>query len=334
MTTTATTATTPVTPTTPRPPLRRVLVANRGEIALRVFRACREMGIATVAIFTDLDEAAPHVRAADDAVRVSGYLDVDAVVAAAVASGATAVHPGYGFLSERAELARAVVEAGLVFVGPSAEVMEQMGRKDAAREVAVAAGVPVVPSEPRRGTPTPRLPGAGQGRGRRRGQGHAGRPRAGRVRRGGGRGPAARRCRPSATTPCSSSGTSSTAGTSRSRSWATPTATCVHLFERDCSTQRRHQKVLEEAPAPTLTAEVRALVTALGGGPGRARRLRQRRHRGVPARRRHRGGLLPGDEHPAAGRAPGHRGGHRARPGALQLRRRRRRAAAAHPGRS
>jgi acetyl-CoA/propionyl-CoA carboxylase biotin carboxyl carrier protein len=123
----------------------KVLIANRGEIALRVIRTCERLGIATVAVHTDVDATALHVRAAGEAVRVESYLDIDAVVAAAVDSGAQAVHPGYGFLSERAAFAEALEQAGIVLVGPSAKVMEQMGRKDAAREIAIAAGVPVVP---------------------------------------------------------------------------------------------------------------------------------------------------------------------------------------------
>ena len=137
--------------TTPvRRPIRTVLVANRGEIALRVIRACRETGRRSVAIYTDLDRAAPHVRAADDAIHVRSYLDIEAVVAAAQASNADAVHPGYGFLSERAAFAEALEEAEIRLVGPTAAVMDQMGRKDAAREIAVRAGVPVVPTGRRR----------------------------------------------------------------------------------------------------------------------------------------------------------------------------------------
>src|SRR5215212_8010776 len=133
--------------------IRTVLVANRGEIALRVFSTCRRLGIRTVAVFTDLDAAAPHVAAADEAVRVPSYLDVDALVAVALEAGVDAIHPGYGFLSERAPFARAVEAAGLRLVGPSAEVMDAMGRKDRAREIAVAAGVPVVPAYDARDDP-------------------------------------------------------------------------------------------------------------------------------------------------------------------------------------
>src|SRR5690606_18336446 len=117
-----------------------------GEIAVRVLRTAHRMGWRTVAIHTDLDAAAPHVQHAERAVRVDSYLDVDEVVAAAVGSGAGFVHPGYGFLSERAPFARALAAAGITLVGPSAEVMDSMGRKDAAREIAIASGVPVVPS--------------------------------------------------------------------------------------------------------------------------------------------------------------------------------------------
>ena len=157
-----------------------MLVANRGEIALRVFRTCARLGMRTIAIYTDVDAAAPHVVAADEAVRVSSYLDIDAVVAAAQATGADAIHPGYGFLSERAAFARAVEASGIRLVGPSAEVMEAMGRKDHAREIAVRAGVPVVPSyavaDDPAGFAYPVLVKAAAGRWR---QGHARRARAG-----------------------------------------------------------------------------------------------------------------------------------------------------------
>jgi 3-methylcrotonyl-CoA carboxylase alpha subunit/acetyl-CoA/propionyl-CoA carboxylase biotin carboxyl carrier protein len=246
-----------------------VLVANRGEIALRIIHACRARGLRSVAIHTDLDTIAPHVREADDAIRVESYLDIDAVVAAARTTGADAIHPGYGFLSERAAFAQAVEDAGLVLVGPSARVMEQMGRKDAAREIAVAAGVPVVPSaelsDPRSApadsapdkSAYPVLVKAAAG--------------------GGGKGMRIVR------DPADFDAAVASARREALSSFGDDTMLVekyvehgrhievqvladahghvVHLFERDCSTQRRHQKVLEEAPAPTITAEVRTLVT-------------------------------------------------------------------------
>src|SRR4051794_31706494 len=129
-----------------------LLVANRGEIAVRILRAARAAGLRTVAVYSDADRDAPHVREADVATRIGpapateSYLSIPALLAAAERTGAGAVHPGYGFLSERSAFARAVTEAGLIFVGPPADVMDAMGRKDRAREIAVKAGVPVVPA--------------------------------------------------------------------------------------------------------------------------------------------------------------------------------------------
>jgi len=131
--------------------LRKVLVANRGEIALRVIRACREMGIASVAVYSDADAHAVHVREADEAVHIGpspsseSYLKGDVIIAAAKQTGADAIHPGYGFLSEREWFARAVRDAGLIFVGPPAEAIAAMGSKTAARALATSAGVPIVP---------------------------------------------------------------------------------------------------------------------------------------------------------------------------------------------
>jgi acetyl-CoA/propionyl-CoA carboxylase, biotin carboxylase, biotin carboxyl carrier protein len=242
--------------------IRTVLVANRGEIALRVFRTCARLGITTVAIFTDLDVEAPHVKAADHALRVESYLDIGAVVAAAVEAGADAVHPGYGFLSERSEFARAVEDAGLRLVGPTADVMDRMGRKDHARAIAVAAGVPVVPSYDVGGDPAtfayPVLVKAAAG--------------------GGGKGMRIVRS--------ADDYAAAAAAAAREARGAFGDDTLliekyvesgrhlevqvlgdthgdvIHLFERDCSTQRRHQKVLEEAPGPTVDADLRQRLTS------------------------------------------------------------------------
>jgi acetyl-CoA/propionyl-CoA carboxylase biotin carboxyl carrier protein len=252
--------------------IRTVLVANRGEIALRVFRTCRRLEIRTVAIYTDVDAAAQHVRDADEAVRVSSYLDIDAVVTAAVTAGADAIHPGYGFLSERAAFARAVEDAGIRLVGPSADVMDAMGRKDHAREIATRAGVPVVPSYAVDDDPATfgfpvlvKAAAGGGGKGMRvvRSTGEYAEALA-----------AARREAASAfgddtmlVEKFVESGRHievQVLGDSRGE--------VIHLYERDCSTQGRHQKVLEEAPGPTVDAELRdrltsaavALATAVG----------------------------------------------------------------------
>ena len=133
------------------PPFTRILIANRGEIALRIIRACHELGIEAVAVYSDADRDALHVRAADVAVRIGAapaaesYLRGDAIVEAARHTGAQAIHPGYGFLAERASFARAVEDAGLIFVGPSSASIAALGDKLAARRVAQSAGVPVVP---------------------------------------------------------------------------------------------------------------------------------------------------------------------------------------------
>ena len=132
-------------------PFSTLLIANRGEIALRVIRAARETGLQTVAVYSDADARAPHVVAADAAVHIGparasdSYLSIPRLLDAARRAGADAVHPGYGFLSENAEFARACREAGLVFVGPAPEVIERLGSKNEARRVAEAADVPVVP---------------------------------------------------------------------------------------------------------------------------------------------------------------------------------------------
>src|SRR6059058_4984335 len=131
--------------------MKKILIANRGEIAVRVARTCREMGIRTVAIYSDADRAALHVRSCDEAVRVGppasreSYLMIENVIAAARKAGADAIHPGYGFLSENPRFARACAEAGLNFIGPPPAAMEEMGEKTRARRKVSEAGVPVVP---------------------------------------------------------------------------------------------------------------------------------------------------------------------------------------------
>ncbi|MGH3413897.1 MAG: acetyl/propionyl/methylcrotonyl-CoA carboxylase subunit alpha [Marmoricola sp.] len=243
-----------------------LLIANRGEIAMRVIRSARGMGLRTVAVYSDADRQAPHVRLADTAVRIGptpateSYLSIDAILAAARETGADAVHPGYGFLSERAGFARTVTDAGLVFVGPSAAVMEQMGRKDHARELAVAAGVPVVPS----GSPDDLRPGdfpvlvkaaaGGGGKGMRV------------VRTADELPEAVDAARREAASAFGDDTLLVERYVERGRHVEVQVlgdsqGTVVHLFERDCSTQRRHQKVIEEAPAPTISDTVRGLLT-------------------------------------------------------------------------
>ncbi len=240
----------------------RLLIANRGEIACRIIRSARALGVRTVAVHTDLDRSAPHVHAADEAVRIESYLDIAAVVEAARTAGAEAIHPGYGFLSERSAFARAVEDAGLTLVGPSATVMEQMGRKDAAREVAVRAGVAVVPSYDVEADPEDfdfpvlvKAAAGGGGKGMRI------------VRSAGEYADALAAARREAQSSFGDDTMIIEKYVESGRHIEVQVlgdhhGHVVHLFERDCSTQRRHQKVLEEAPAPTITDAQRDEVTS------------------------------------------------------------------------
>ena len=243
------------------PPITSVLVANRGEIARRVFRTARDMGMRCVAVFVDADADAPFVGDADEAARVAGYLDGDAVIAAALTTGAQAIHPGYGFLSENAGFARAVVDAGLVWVGPGPDVIESMGDKIAAKRVATDAGVPTLRSS--------EDPTAG---------GEVGYPLLVKASAGGG-GKGMRIVEAADALAESVAAAQREAQTgfgddrvfleryvARSRHVEIQIlgdrhGNVVHLGERECSIQRRHQKIIEESPSPIVDGAMR---TAMG----------------------------------------------------------------------
>jgi acetyl-CoA/propionyl-CoA carboxylase, biotin carboxylase, biotin carboxyl carrier protein len=242
-----------------------VLVANRGEIAVRVARTAHALGLSTVAVFTEADVGALHVDVADVAVQVGSYLDASAVVAAARVAGAEAVHPGYGFLSENAAFAQAVIDAGLVWIGPPAEAIELMGDKARAKGVARLAGVPVVPGlegdevglEELRGfcaengfPAVIKAVAGGGGKGMRV------------VRAEGELGPALDAARREARAAFGDDRVLIERYLERPRHIEVQVlgdrhGTVVHLGERECSLQRRHQKVVEEAPSPVVDAQLR-----------------------------------------------------------------------------
>ena len=254
--------------------MKKILIANRGEIAVRVARTCREMGIGTVAIYSDADRAALHVRACDEAVRVGppasreSYLVIENVLAAAKETGADAIHPGYGFLSENARFARACAEAGVTFIGPPPEAMEEMGEKTRARRKATEAGVPVVP-----GLKEP-IPEGGEAAAKEFALG-IGYPIMLKAAAGGG-GKGMRLV----TDPREFDSALATAkreamgafGDNRVyiekavtrphhieiQVFADTHGNAIWLGERECSVQRRHQKVVEETPSAIVTPQMRA----------------------------------------------------------------------------
>ena len=264
--------------------IKRLLIANRGEIALRIIRACRELGVESVAVYSDADRELPFVAAATRAVRIGppqpseSYLNVDRLIAAARETGAEAVHPGYGFLSERARFARACEAAGLIFVGPPAATLERMGSKTGARSLMQKAGVPVVPGE----TPTEQSDEAIRAAVMRVGLPVLLKPASG----GGGIGmktlrseveidDAIARARREAQAAFGDGTLYVERLVERPRHvevqvFADTHGNYLHLFERECSLQRRHQKVVEESPCAVLTAPLRAKMGAAAVTAARA----------------------------------------------------------------
>ena len=262
----------------------KVLVANRGEIALRVIRACQELGVRSVAVYSDADARAPHVREADEAVHVGAapsaqsYLVGERLIEVALRTGAEAIHPGYGFLSEREWFARAVRDAGLVFIGPPAEAIEAMGSKTAARQLAIRAGTPVVP-----GT-TEALRDADEAAAIAASFGYPVLLKA--AAGGGGKGMRVVR------EASEIAGALASAQREAKNAFGDDAVyvekyiegprhveiqvlgdqhgTMLHLGERECSVQRRHQKMIEEAPSVAVTPELRARMGAAAVAAARA----------------------------------------------------------------
>jgi acetyl-CoA carboxylase biotin carboxylase subunit len=256
--------------------IRRLLVANRGEIALRVIRACREMKIEAIAVYSDADTSAPHVLAADHSVRIGpppateSYLNIAAIMDAARRTDADAIHPGYGFLSERAAFAAACEDADLIFVGPPSEAIEQMGSKIGARALMQKAGVPVVPGQ----TPADQTDAGIAAAATAMGFPVLVKASAG----GGGKGMRAARdaaslaeAIPAARREAQAAFGDGTLYVERLierprhveiQIFADAHGNTVHLFERECSIQRRHQKIIEESPSTALTPALRSRMGA------------------------------------------------------------------------
>jgi acetyl-CoA carboxylase biotin carboxylase subunit len=254
--------------------LNKVLVANRGEIALRVIRACQELEISTVAVYSDADSEALHVRHADEIVHIGpppaakSYLSVEALLEAARETGAEAIHPGYGFLAENASFAAACDDAGLTFIGPSAEAIEKMGNKSAARRIALEAGVPVVPGSEESASADDAVETAeeigypvmvkaaagGGGRGIRVAENEEELRKAVQV---------ARREAEAAFGDSTIYLEKFLVGPRHVevQVMGDHEGNVIHLYERECSMQRRRQKIIEEAPSPGITPEVREAMT-------------------------------------------------------------------------
>jgi acetyl-CoA carboxylase, biotin carboxylase subunit len=269
-------------------PIKRLLVANRGEIAVRVMRSCKERGIETVAVFSDADRLAPHVLAADYAVHIGpppareSYLVIDKILDAARATGADAIHPGYGFLSENDQFTERCAEAGITFVGPSGDSMRMMGSKTGARAAMHSAGVPVVPGN--NGPEGRGFPGAAAALEAAKAVGF---PVLIKASAGGG-GKGMRLVATEKEFTAAFDGARREAGAAfgddtvyiekaiikprhvEIQVFADTLGNAVHLGERDCSVQRRHQKVIEEAPSPAVSAELRAEMGAAAVRAARA----------------------------------------------------------------
>ena len=268
--------------------IRRLLVANRGEIAVRIIRACRELGIESVAVYSEADARSPHVLAADRAIAIGpapasqSYLSIQKLIDAARVAEVDAVHPGYGFLSENAAFADACARAGVMFVGPPAGVIAQMGSKIDARRLVAAVGVPVVPGE---------TPDDQSDAGIRRAIEAVGLPALVKASAGGG-GKGMRRiisardideavqaARREALAAFGDGTLYVERLVERPRHvevqvFADAHGHVVHLFERDCSTQRRHQKVIEESPSPAVSPDLRARITDAAVAAARAANYR------------------------------------------------------------
>jgi acetyl-CoA carboxylase biotin carboxylase subunit len=273
--------------------VKKILIANRGEIAVRISRACREMGISPVAVYSECDRTAPHVRYADEAYAIGGsaprdsYLRIDRILDAAKKSGVDGVHPGYGFLAEQEAFARAVGDAGLTFIGPTPEAIALMGSKTAARAAAVRAGVPVVPGTPE-AIRTDLADTAGGADGALEDLGRSiGYPLLVKaVSGGGGKGmrtvadpgdlaDAVRAARSEADAAFGDAAVYLERRLTRARHIEVQLlgdqhGTVLPFVERECSIQRRHQKVVEETPSVAVTPELRHALAGAAAAVGRA----------------------------------------------------------------